>query len=401
MYSSDPDPKTLLEPIAAGLSLAAVFLAVLAIPLDAAAELGLTASETSGWITVVYGVPSLVTLVLAFVFRQPLVMTGNVFILIFVRAVGTDLTWAELVGATMVAGIIVLALGTAGVTHRLAEYLPAPIVWGLLAGAVLMFLQDTFTFLGSSTLLVGATLIAYFISRALFGNRIPAVLPALAVGLTTALVTAETGPVPEPVWLPVTLTMPDLTLTAILTATPIFVVFITLQANVPSLVFLDTHGYQVNGRRISIISGLGTAIASVFGPMGFSLSLPATAIVGGTDAGEKGSRYHGAYVAGLAGLLIGVFAGLAADLTEFIPVVLLTTLVGLAVIAILAQALQEITKGPLVLGPLIAFAISLSQLELLGFGKFFWALVLGLAVSWLLERDAMRSIRSDRSRPGF
>jgi benzoate membrane transport protein len=57
--------------------------------------------------------------------------------------------------------------------------------------------------------------------------------------------------------------------------------------------------------------------------------------------------------------------------------------------------LQEVTKGPLVLGPLIAFAISLSQLELFGFGRFFWALVLGLAVSWLLERDGMRSSRSD------
>lgn len=395
MKPSDPHSTTLLKPIAAGLSLAAVFLAVLAIPLDAAAELELTASETSSWIMVAYGVPSLVTLVLAYVFRQPLVMTGNVFILIFVQAVGADLTWAELVGATMVAGIIVLVLGTVGVTHRLAEILPAPIVWGLLAGAVLMFLQDTFTFLGSSTVLVGATLIAFFISRAWFGNRIPAVLPALVVGVITALMTAETGAVPEPAWLPITFTMPDLSVTAILTATPIFVVFITLQANAPSLVFLNTQGYRVSGRRISIISGFGTVLASVFGPMGFSLSLPATAIVGGADAGVKESRYYGAYVAGLAGVLIGVFAGLAADLTDFIPVVLLTTLVGLAVLAILAQALREITKGPLVLGPLIAFVVSLSDLKLAGFGKFFWALLLGLAVSWLLERDAMRSTRSD------
>jgi benzoate membrane transport protein len=395
MGLTDPDTTNLLRPVAAGLSLAAVFLAVLAIPLDAAAQLGLTASETSSWIMVAYGVPSLVTLVLAYVFRQPLVMTGNVFILIFVNAVGADLTWAELVGATMVAGIIVLALGIWGVTNRLAEYLPAPIVWGLLAGAVLMFLQDTFTYLGSSTVLVGATLIAFFVSRAWFGNQIPALLPALVIGVTTALITAETGPVPEPAWLPITFTMPDLTLTAILTATPIFVVFITLQANAPSLVFLDAQGYEVSDRRISIISGAGTVLGSVFGPMGFSLSLPATALVGSADSGEKGSRHYGAYVAGVAGLLIGVFAGLATDLTEFIPLVLLTTLVGLAVIAILAQALQEITKGPLVLGPLIAFAISLSELELFGFGRFFWALVLGLAVSWLLERDGMRSSRSD------
>ncbi len=243
--------------------------------------------------------------------------------------------------------------------------------------------------------MVGATLVAYFISQAWFGNKVPAVLPALAVGIVASLVTGKTGPVPDPAWLPITVTMPDLTVPAILTATPIFVVFITLQANAPSLVFLRSQGYDVDGRRISIISGLGTALASVFGPMGFSLSLPSTAIVGGSDAGDEESRYWGAYVAGLAGLLIGVFAGLAADLTEFIPLVLLTTVVGLAVIAILAQALTEITKGPLVLGPLIAFVVSISELRLLGFGRFFWALVLGLAVSWLLERDGLRNLKSE------
>lgn len=392
---SEHDSKALLKPIAAGLSLAAVFLAVLVIPLEAGAELKLRASETSSWIMILYGVPSLLSLVISFRYRQPLVVTGNVFILIFVSAVGGELPWPQLVGATMVAGVIVLLLGLAGVTYRLAEFLPAPIVWGLLAGAVLMFLQDTFSYLGSSPVLVGSTLAAFFLSRAWLGKRIPALLPALAVGLIIAIFTSETGRAPDPAWLPVTVTMPELNLTAVLTATPIIVVFITLQANAPSLVFLRTQGYEVPDRPISLISGIGTTLASVFGPMGFSLSLPATALVAGPDAGAKGSRHYAAYVAGGAGVLIGIFAAFATDLTEFIPIALLTTFVGLAVIAILAQALQEITEGPLVMGPLIAFVVSISELQLLGFGRFFWALVLGLAVSWLLEREGMRKLRTE------
>lgn len=395
---SERDSTHRLKPVVAGLSLAAVFFAVLAIPLDAATKLQLSASETASWIAVLYGVPSVVTFVLAFVYRQPLVMTGNVFILIFVAAVGDELTWPELVGATMVAGLIVLALGLAGVTHRLASLLPAPIVWGLLAGAILMFLQDTFTFLGSSTVLVGSTLVAYFLSRAWLGNRIPPLLPALLVGVVVAVLTSETGPMPDPAWLPVTITMPEISLTAILTATPIIVVFITLQANAPSLVFLESQGYPAPERRVSVISGVGTVLGSVFGPMGFSLSLPATALVASPDAGAKRVRYLAAYVAGGAGVLIGVFAAFAADLTEFIPIVLLTALVGLAVIAILAQALQEITKGPLVLGPLISFVVSISELQLLGFGRFFWALVFGLGASWLLETRAMRRLSTEHLR---
>lgn len=393
MNPSDPDTTTLLKPMAAGLSLAAVFLAVLVIPLEAAAELGLSASETSSWIMILYGVPSLVSLVISFRYRQPLVVTGNVFILIFVAAVGAELAWSELVGATMVAGLIVLALGLARVTDRLAAFLPPPIVWGLLAGAVIVFVQRTFTFLGELPLLVGVTLVAYFSSRAWLGNRVPPLLPALVVGIAAAIFSGETGAVPEPRWLPLTVTMPDISATALITATPIIVVFITLQANAPSLVFLRTQGYGVSDRTISMISGIGTTLGSVFGPMGFSLSLPATALVAGPDAGEKDARRYAAYVAGGSGTLIGIFAAFATDLTEFIPLALLTTFVGLAVLAILAQALQEITQGPLVLGPLVAFVVSISELELLGFGRFFWALVLGLGVSWLLERDGLRSLR--------
>ena len=402
MKPSDPDSTSLLKPVAAGLSLAAVFLAVLVIPLEAAANLGLSASESSSWIMILYGVPSLISLAISFRHRQPLVVTGNVFILIFVAAIGGELPWPELVGATMVAGLIVLVLGLARVTHRLVALLPPPIVWGLLAGAVIVFLQRTFTFLGELPVLVGVTLVAYFSSRAWLGNRVPPLLPALFVGVAMSVFLGETGPIPEPRWLPLTVTMPQLSVTALATATPIIVVFITLQANAPSLVFLRTQGYGVSDRTISMISGIGTTLGSVFGPMGFSLSLPATALVASPDAGEKESRRYAAYVAAAAGILIGTFAALATDLTKFLPLALLTTFVGLAVITILADALREITQGPLVLGPLVAFVVSISELELFGFRRFFWALVFGLAVSWLLEREGLRRLRAEGSvRPGL
>ncbi len=77
----------------------------------------------------------------------------------------------------------------------------------------------------------------------------------------------------------------------------------------------------------------------------------------------------------------------------FIPAALLDALVGLAVLGILSQALREITKGPLLLGPLLAFVVSLSDVELLGLGRFFWALVFGLTVSLLLEWPQWRALQ--------
>jgi predicted benzoate:H+ symporter BenE len=43
---------------------------------------------------------------------------------------------------------------------------------------------------------------------------------------------------------------------------------------------------------------------------------------------------------------------------------------------------------------MFAFAIALSDISLLGFGPFFWALIIGTAVSLLLERNALREINS-------
>ena len=63
-------------------------------------------------------------------------------------------------------------------------------------------------------------------------------------------------------------------------------------------------------------------------------------------------------------------------------------------IGVLANALQQIVRGPLLLGPLFAFAIALSEISILGFGPFFWALAIGTGVSLLLERDELQMLHA-------
>lgn len=66
---------------------------------------------------------------------------------------------------------------------------------------------------------------------------------------------------------------------------------------------------------------------------------------------------------------------------------------GLAVIGVLAMALTRITSGPLTLGPLVAFAVAVSDLMMLGLGPYFWSLVFGVGVSWTLEREGIGELR--------
>jgi benzoate membrane transport protein len=381
MLSSDT-LRRWLPALGTAIPLIILFIAVLSILLAAAQQMRLSEAETSSWILVVYGLPGLLGLVLVIRYRQPLLLTGNIFVLIFIASLGARLSYPELVGASIVAGASVVLISALGLTGRLAAWIPAPIVLGLLAGAVMPFVSGIFTSLGDAPALVGGAFLAYLLGHRYLGARLPAILPALVVGLAIAALTGELGQVPARSPLPVpTLTTPVFSVHAIATATPVLVILITLQSNLPSVVFLRNQEYHPPERMIDTVSGVGTLVGSLLGPTAVSLSLPATALVSGPEAGEHELRHRSVYLASGALVLIGVLAGIAADLPEIIPLPLLLALAGLAVVSVLANALQQIAQGPLLLGPLFAFAIALSKISMLGFGPFFWALVIGTGIS--------------------
>jgi len=240
MESESDSRSGWLAPVSIAIQNIIIFIAVLTVPLTVAQQLGLSAEETSSWLLAAYGLTGIAGLILAIVYRQPLLITGNLFALIFIASLGQEFSFAELIGAFIVAGAAVLLLSALGLTRRLAAWLPASIVFGLLARAIIPFISRIFTSVSDAPLL----------------------------------------------------------------------------------------------------------------------------------------------------------AGIAATVPAFIPRALLVTLAGLAVVGVLINALQEVTKGPLVLGPVFAFAISLSEISFLGFGPFFWALVVGTAISLLLEPEQFKQLRT-------
>lgn len=371
-----------------------MFIVALTIPLRAASTLELTPGETTAWIIAVYGVAGAVSILLAYLYRQPLLLTGNIFIMILIERLGAEYAWGELIAAGIAAGAVVLVLGPLGLTRFLTDWLPAPVVYGLLAGAVLQFLIDMFSELDDAPVIVGGTLVVYLVARRYLAPKIPAILPALVAAiLITALVGGFVGleldmtlPAPE-------LTAPVFSPGVLLAVTPIFVVFITVQANVPSLVFLRGQGYDPAEPTLNLVSGVGSAAGSILGPTGVSLSLPATAIVAGPNAGKWSSRHISVYMAAGASVLIAALAGFAVELATAVPTALLLTGVGLAVLGILSDALRQTTQGPLTWGPLFAFMIALADFTLLGLQEFFWALAAGVGVSALLEWDEWRELR--------
>jgi benzoate membrane transport protein len=385
-----------------------VYFAVLGIVLTAAGPHGLelTKDETSAWIAMLYGLPTLIALVLTLRYRMPLLVTGNIFAIIFFVSLGHRLSFAELVGASIVAGAVVLVAALLGVTKLIAEWIPAPIVYGLIAGAVMPFVAGIFTSLSTSQegravpievpVMIGATTLAYLLSQRFFGTRVPPILAAFIAGNVVAAATGQLGSFPSSFSLPsFDIVAPTFDLTAIVTATPVLVALMTVQANIPSSIYMRRQGFHTPETVLSVVSGVGTMAGSFWGPVAVSLALPPVLLTASPEAGPREIRYRAVFLPASAGLLIALFASTAAALAVLVPSTLLLTMAGLALLGGLIGAIKEVAKGPLILGPVFAFAIALSDMEVLGLGPFFWALVIGAAVSLLLEREGWRRLRSE------
>jgi len=403
--NSDEFRRT-LPALSAAIPIAIIFVAVLSIVLTAAEALNLSEGQTSGWISVVYGLPAIPSIILTWRYRQPLLLTGNVFAVIFIASLGDRVRFAELAGASFLAGAIVLVAGTFGLTRRLATWIPAPIVHGLIAGAVTPFVINVFSSLSTSAggetippevpAMVAGVILGFFLSQRFLGSRLPPIFPALVVGLVVAAATGQFGPVPSTFSLPdLTPGWPEFSWSAVATATPVLVAVIVLQANLPSLIFIRSQGYRPPEGPINVVSGIGTMLGSFIGPLAVSLALPLVPLTAGPAAGEFRLRHRSIYIPAGVLLLITLLAGTAADLAALVPVPLLLTLAGLALVGVLVGALKEITRGPLILGPIFAFVIALSDISLLGLGPFFWSLVLGTLISMLVERDEWKALRAD------
>jgi benzoate membrane transport protein len=401
-----------LPALIASIPITIVFFAVLGIVLTAAGPNGLdlTDAQTSGWIAVLYGFPTVMAIVLTIRYRQPLLLTGNIFAIIFFVSLGDRIGFPELAGASMLAGGIVLAASVLGLTGRIAAWLPAPIVHGLIAGAVMPFVVDVFTSLSTShegvripaevPLMVGTAVLAYLFSQRLFGTRLPPILASFLAGLLVAAVTGQLGDFPTSFTLPgLDVLRPAFSLTAIATATPVLVALLTVQSNIPSVIYMRSQGFSPPERVLNVVSGVGTILGSVFGPIAVSLALPPVLLTAGPGAGAPSIRYRSVYLPVAAGLLIALSANTAADLAVLVTPTLLLAMAGLALVGALVGALKEITKGPLVLGPIFAFAIALSDMNLFGLGAFFWSLVLGAVISLLLERDGWKRLPAEAPSP--
>jgi benzoate membrane transport protein len=387
--------QRLAAPLSMVVPLTIIVVAVLAIPLATAQALAFTPHQTGSWIFAIYAIPGVLSLVLTRAYRQPLFIGWNGLAIAFFASLAGEVPYADLLGATLVGGAGVTLLGLLGLTARVAAIVPAPVVFAVVAASVLPFVVGLFDAMGQEPVVIAATLAAYVLGRRFLSARIPAILPALVVGLALTGAAGRYGTLPSG-WSapPLEFTRPTFSAEALLTVVPIFVALVALQANLTATVYLRSQGYRPPSRVIDVATGLGSMLGSALGPAPICLVSLLTPLTAGPEAGEREVRHWSVYAVGVVFIVVALGAGIAAQLPSLLPLPLLLAIAGLGLVGVLAEALGEMMRGPLLVGPLFAFVAASSHLTLVGLGPLFWALVIGTAISLVLEAGALRELRA-------
>ena len=219
------------------------------------------------------------------------------------------------------------------------------------------------------------------------GRRVPPLIGALLAGAgAIAMLGALDGAVlaglelarpvvQAPVW----------SLTAMIELVVPLAITVLVVQNGQGIAVLAAAGHRVPVNAMTLACGAGSlAGRNAVGAVSSCLTGPTNALI--TQGGERARHHAAAIVTGLLAIGFGLLAPAFTGLMLATPAAFIMTLGGLAMLRVLQAAFLASFKGPFALGALVAFLITVADIGMLNIGAAFWGLVVGIAVSALLER---------------
>ncbi|MBP2366790.1 benzoate/H(+) symporter BenE family transporter [Pseudonocardia parietis] len=363
------------------------------IVIDGAAANGLAGGVISSWIFGIYVFGGLISLTLALRYRIPVVGAYSIPGAVLVVGALATFPFSAVVGAFLVAGLIVLVLGLSGLIGTVARWLPQPIVMAMIAGALIRFGTGVVTAAESAPWIVGAA-VAGFLLLSRFVPAVPGALGALLAGLVAAAVTGGFAAQATAVdgWTAPVLVAPTFDVGAILAVGIPLAVLVIAAENAQAYGVLLSQGYRPPINAMTIASGVGGLLAPLTGGHNANVAGPMTAICSGPQAGpDPDARYAASVVNGMLFVAFGVLAGFAVTAVTALPTELVSVVAGLAMIGVLVSSFRgAFGDGRFRIGALTALVVAMSGVAPLGISSPFWALVAGVAISAILEPGDFR-----------
>ena len=361
----------------------------LAIILAVGTRGGLSEAELASWVFGSYALPGVLTVLASWVYRQPLSFFWTIPGAVLVGPALGHLRWPEVVGAFVVTGLLMLALGLTGWVRLVMDLLPMPIVMAMVAAVFLRFGLDLVLALSDDPLVAVPMVLAFLLLSAYvaLSLRVPPILGALLVGAVAVVLSGSYDPAGgETAWLvrPV-LTPPAFSWQAMVELVVPLAITVLVVQNGQGVAVLRQAGHEPPVNAITVSCGAWSVLAAAVGSVSTCLTGPTNALL--TASGERSRQYTAGVLCGLLAVVFGLFAPLFTDLMLAMPGAFIAVLGGLAMLRALQGSFVTAFSGRFTLGALVTFLVTVADVQLLNIGAAFWGLVAGYLVSRVMERQ--------------
>jgi len=359
-----------------------------AIVLSTGSRGGLGQAELASWLFGSFFLNGLLTIVLSWRWRMPLVFFWTIPGTVLVGPALVHGTHAEVLGAFLATGALVALLGASGWVRRALEAVPMPIVMGMVAGVFLRFGLDLVRAVHEDVRIAAPMLIAFVALSALprAGRLLPPMIGALAVGVA-AIALGDRMHWPADAALAIsapTLYAPAFSWVVMFELVVPLAITVLVVQNAQGFAVLKAAGHDAPVNTVTLACGAASMVTALVGTVSSCLTGPTNAIV--AASGERSRHYTGAIFVGVLALAFGLFSSSFTALMLAAPRAFIAVLAGLAMLKVLQSAFATAFRERFALGALASFLVTVADLPILGIGAAFWGLVIGLVVAWLMER---------------
>jgi len=357
---------------------------------------GLSAGDLASWLFGAFALNGCLSIAFCWWYRQPLVFFWTIPGTVLVGPALAHLDFAEVVGAFLGAGLLMLGLGVLGWVRRAMEAVPMPIVMGMVAGVFLRFGLDL-VFAIRDDAWIAAPMAATFVALSLHpavARAAPPLIGALVVGAAAVTVLgrfALGGGEMGPALVAPRLYAPAWSWAAMVELVVPLAITVLVVQNGQGIAVVRAAGHQPPISAITVACGLGSLVTGVVGAVPTCLTGPVNAII--SSAGDKRRHYAAGILVGVLGIAFGLLSPVFTRLMLATPEAFIAALAGLAMLRVLQTAFAVAFGDGFTLGALVTFLVTVADVPILGVGAPFWGLGLGFAASWLLERGEARGPR--------
>lgn len=360
------------------------------IVLNAAKQGGFTEAQSVSWLFAIYAMGGLGCIFMALRYRVPISIAYSIPGAVILASLLKQYTINEAVGAYLVIAIVTLVLTVTGVIKKVVEHIPVPIMLAMVAGVFVSFGINLFKSSITTPSIYGIMVVVYFICMAFrkFSQIIPPILPAIAVGVVLLLLNGKIGSAPIALeFATVEFVAPSFNLSAIINiGVPLFFLVVGVQ-NIQAVGVLIAEGYKPPINATYITPGLLSIINGFLGAHNAVCAGPSTAICCSSNSGpRKELRFIASFSEGVFWFLFALCAKMAVDAVKLVPIEFAGVLAGLAMFEVFGSAFKGAFTGKFKSGAMVAFFVCITNVPILGIGSAFWAMVLGVLTSIVVER---------------